>query len=237
MNDKIFDEWINSYPESVRGEFHKDGIIDPDVFSKEKIKILYVVKEPNSKNGNYDKYQGVDLRKIWGEICLKKPFDYNIARWTKIICDGVDAGHSLSWDEVAKTVRRVAIINLKKISGGGSEDREEVCLYSFNDRKFLREQIMHISPSVIFACGKDGFVLRMLWRIMNDEMCCPIGKVKSFGVTVPGRMIPVYSVFHPSLRLKKQEDEAAAVISNIVIKKIVFLEKSAKNAKSCVAQT
>lgn len=218
MDDIIFNEWINSYPEAVRGEFHKDGIIDPDAFSNEKIKILYVVKEPNSKNGNYDKYQGVDLRKIWGEVCLKKPFDYNIARWTKIISDGVDVGRSLSWPEVAETMHRVAIINLKKMSGSGSENREEVCLYSFKDREFLREQIRNINPSVIFSCGKDGFVSRMIWRIMNDEMCCPLGKAESFNVTVSGREIPVFSVFHPSLRLKRQEDDAAAVIRDILKK-------------------
>ena len=214
MHD-IFEKWINSYPESMRCEFHRDGIIDPVVFSNEKIKMLYVVKEPNSKNGNYNKYKGVDLRKIWGEICLKKPFDYNIARWSKIVCDNVDVGYSFPWTEVAETMRRVAIINLKKIAGSGSEDREEVALYAFKDRKFLREQILDINPSVILACGKDGFVARMVWRIMNDEICCPVGSADSFSVVVNERTIPVFSVFHPSLRLKKQEEAAAAMISNI----------------------
>lgn len=215
MDDIVFDKWMSSYPESVRCQFHRDGIIDPVVFSNEEIKILYVVKEPNSKNGNYDKYQGVDLRKIWGEVCLKKPFDYNIARWTKIICDNIDVGRSFPWDEVAKTMRRVAIINLKKIAGSGSEDREEVCLYSFKDRDFLRKQIQSINPSVIFACGKDGFVARMVWRIMNDEIFCPIRNEEKFCVTGSRGEIPVFGVFHPSLRLKRQGEDAAAMISSI----------------------
>lgn len=215
MNKNSFEEWIESYPESMHHEFHRDGVIEKKTFAKEGTKVLFVAKEPNSKNGNYDKYLGVDLRQLWREeIPLKKPFNYNIARWTRIICDGVDAGGSLSWEDVAKTMRRAAIINLKKMAGSGAENREEVCLYSYKDRRFIKSQILDIKPDVMFACGKDGFVFRMLWRIMNDEICFPTDNDGMFHVTLRGRSVPVFSVYHPSLR-KPDEDKAAVQIANI----------------------
>ncbi len=106
MNENFFENWINSYPELMRGDFHRDGVIEDDAFARERVKVLFVAKEPNSKNGNYDKYRGIDLRDLWrSAVPLKKPFNYNIARWTKIVCDGVDAGHSLTWESVAQTMR------------------------------------------------------------------------------------------------------------------------------------
>ncbi|MEQ1776118.1 MAG: hypothetical protein ABL891_20255 [Burkholderiales bacterium] len=219
MNEDFFKKWIQSYPQSLEREFHRDGVIDKDIFAKEKWKLLFVVKEPNSKNGNYDKYLGADLRDVWGategEKALKKPFNRNVARWTKIICDGVGSDHSLNWQDVAETMRRVAIINLKKMAGSGSENREEVCLYSFKDKGFIKEQISEINPNVILACGKDGFVFRMIWRIMNDEICFPSDIGKSFYLSLHGKAVPVFSVYHPSLRLKRQEDQAANEIVEI----------------------
>lgn len=217
MHELYFEKWIESYSESLRGEFHRDGVINEEVFSNEKRRILFVTKEPNSKDGNYDKYKGADLRKIWGEICLKKPFDRNIARWTRIICDGDDPGGSVSWQDIARTMQRVAIINLKKLAGSGSENREEICLYSYNDREFIRKQIELINPNVIIACGKDGLVFRMLWRIMYEKgkICFPAAITKEFLVCIQGRNIPVFCTYHPSLRLKKHEGEAAATITDI----------------------
>lgn len=215
MKDGIFKKWIKSYPGEMRNQFHKDGIINPKAYRRAKAKILFVVKEPNSKNGNYDKYRGVDLREIWGKTHLKKPFDRNIARWTNIVLTRKDPGHALPWSDVAKTMNSVAIINLKKIAGSGVENREEVCLYSFKDRKFLKDQISMINPDVIFACGKDGVVARMVWRIMNDNICYCAGNKREFKIRITKKDVPVYTAYHPSLRLKRQERTAAMVIKNI----------------------
>lgn len=215
MNDSFFKKWINTYPAGLRREFHRDGIINDKIFSQQKLRILFVAKEPNSKDGNFDQHLGADLRKIWGELCLKKPFDYNVARWTRIISDDVDGGHLISWAEVAQTMRRVAIINLKKMAGSGSENREEVCLYSFQDKHFIKEQLDGIRPDVIFACGKDGFVFRMLWRIINDEVCFRPENENSFKAVIHGRIVPIFSTYHPSLRLKRQKDEAADMMKGI----------------------
>jgi len=46
--------------------------------------VRFIAKEPNSKEGKYNKYLECDLRKLWKQDNpLKKPFNYNIARWSK----------------------------------------------------------------------------------------------------------------------------------------------------------
>jgi len=212
MDEKIFKEWIGSYPKAMQRGFHRDGIINVDVFSREKTKILFILKEPNSKKGKYDKYFGYDLREVFGKMGLKKRLDYNIARWTKILCDGVDVGQSFPWDDVAQTKQRVAIINLKKMAGSGSENREELCLYSYKDKDFIKRQISGINPDVIVACGADGIVSRMVWRIINDNILFSNDNEAEYSVRLKGKSVPVFVSYHPSLRLKKQEEDAAAAI-------------------------
>jgi len=93
-----------------------------------------------------------------------------------------------------------------------SENREEICLYSFKDKDFIKRQISEINPDVIVACGKDGIVFRMVWRIMNDNVLFSNDNDTEYFVRIKGEPISVFVSYHPSLRLKRQEEDAAAAI-------------------------
>ncbi|HBU69691.1 MAG TPA: hypothetical protein DEE98_04845 [Elusimicrobia bacterium] len=64
--NQLFDKWILTYPDHDYG-FHRDGIILEDQFNKERHRILFVMKEPNSSDGAFNHFIGMDLRELFGQ--------------------------------------------------------------------------------------------------------------------------------------------------------------------------
>lgn len=176
-------------------DFHRDGIVDEDRFRREKRRVLFVLLEPNSKGGRFDKHRGSDLRMLWHDVPLKKSLDRNLARWTRLLLDG--AGRS-TWtptpDETKAQLRRVAIINLKKMPGCGTADAEAIGAHAWQDRKLLREQFRIIAPHVVVACSPRAN--KVLGWVLHDDLQADVPddqpwQVKGLRV-LPGN--------HPSLR-------------------------------------
>src|SRR5512139_3278646 len=86
--DDLFDRWELTYPENVRAGFHRDGIIDEALFAEQSERVLFVLLEPNSRDGAYDRYYGEDLRKVF-KIPMPKEVNRNLGLWTRYLLDGV----------------------------------------------------------------------------------------------------------------------------------------------------
>ena len=166
--DELFLEWRESYPASVRSGFHADGIIEEDQYDREEHRILFVLLEPNSRKGRYNKYFGADLRKVFGETGLGKSIDKNLARWTQLILEGNCSNYEPTKHEALAHIRRVAVMNLKKLSGTGQADYCAVGIHAWNDRTWIRREIEIIAPEVIVACGDN--TNRVLQWILNNDM-------------------------------------------------------------------
>jgi len=191
--DSLFDEWIETYPATFRSDFHRDGIVDPVCYAKEPRRLLYVLAEPNSRGGRYDRYRGWDLRVVFGREALGKAIDLNLARWTRMALDGVTRGPDLTGKSAAVFLRRVAIMNLKKLPGSGVADREAIAIHAWRDREFIRREIQLIEPDIVITCGET--LTKLLVRILADDAVTP-----SPSIPEEWGGFEVLRAFHPSHR-------------------------------------
>src|SRR3989344_1605696 len=139
--EDLFAEWVKSYPATHQGDFHRDGIVHEGLYLREATRVLYIVLEPNSKGGRYDQHRGADLRILWGDIGLGKSFDLNLARWTAILLDGATKYFTPDAEHAKQQLRRVAIVNLKKLAGSGTANREAISVHAWRDKDYLRRQV------------------------------------------------------------------------------------------------
>lgn len=199
--DTLFNEWRESYAPAQRKEFHEDGIVDDLIFQQEATRLLYVLLEPNSKGGRYDKNQGCDLRSYFREVELRKPVNINLACWTKALLDGVaEFDSSLSAAQATVQLKRVAIMNLKKLAGSGTANLVAVGVQAWSDRKFIRREIELIAPNIIVTCSQAAN--RLFGWIIAD---CPFQEVPEKAVWSYGA-IKILPVNHPSLRPRNALD-------------------------------
>lgn len=126
-------------------------------------RLLFVVLEPNNMDNRY----GKDLRILWGDIGLGKPFDLNLARWIAILLDGATEYFYTDAEYAKQQLRRVAIVNLKKIAGGGMANNEAIKTHAQRDKDYFRRQVAIIQPTLVVTCGKPAN--RLFGQIISDD--------------------------------------------------------------------
>lgn len=204
--NKLFTQWETMLPPEVRKGFHRDGIVHEPTFEKQSDRILFVLAEPNSTGGNYDKYLGQDLRPIYGQWKWTKSCNQNVARWTRLLLDGKSEASALSGEEADALNRRSAIMNLKKTSGGGVADQAGIALFAWEHRARLRQQIAIIAPTILVACGK--VVNRMLKPVLSDDALAVAPKDKVWR----HENLVILPSFHPSLRNRTQTEDGLGLL-------------------------
>lgn len=138
----------------------RDGIIDPERFSKEHRRVLFVLRESNNSAG---RDICADLRSG-----LKWQLWHTVARWAAGLLstkpfpdfDQIDTPAHM-----ADAIQRVAIVNLKKVTGGSSANLGVINRYAYLDQELLRTQIAEIAPTLIVACGTTE---PLLWVLRPD---------------------------------------------------------------------
>lgn len=187
--DRLFDEWVETLlPNEQRG-FSRDGIIHEETFLTQCERILYVLVEPNTSNeGRFGEYSGCDLRKTLGNELFNKPFNKNLGLWTKVLLDGHTDFELLSPTDAMKQLRRVAIMNLKKVGGGGQANQPQIRRHALRDQEFIRKEVAFINPTVIVVCN------RSIWTLFTGIMTGSDRIQAEFAGAVV-----IYS-YHPSLR-------------------------------------
>jgi len=153
--DEIWRKWTEHYislgldPKTLC----KDGIIDSYTL---KPKILFILKEVNQ-------FPGGDLRALFKE----RPYGIGktLARWTAGILKGFPVYSDIkNLDENALKdyLSKVAVINLKKISGREQSDDSIINAYAHQDRELLLEQIDSINADIIVACSTMNALIWLL---------------------------------------------------------------------------
>lgn len=203
--DKLFERWVNSYPTRQRHGFHRDGIVDEDAYRLQADRVLFVLLEPNSRAGRYDRFYGDDLRRIFREENLNKELNVNLAIWTRALLDQKTDYIRPSANGTADQIRRIAILNLKKIGGSGKADYEAISIQAWQDRDFIRKEVRIISPTVVVTCGNNANRL-FGWIMKNNPFADIPDEVWNHGG------IHVLPANHPSLRPKHAKDALSRLI-------------------------
>lgn len=199
---RLFEHWQTErgYP-----SFIADGVFDEKLWTAEPLKLTFVLKEANWRNGNVDLCKWVLDNTPW------KTWN-NIARWTKGMLEGGDYPAYLSVEERNRLLSRVSFLNLKKTGGGSRTDSRELRVYAHADAPYIRKQLLLYKPDVIVCCGKwivaDSLEKEVLqrpdlpgpflpaqdWEGWDGAPCCY--------TRFPGkeRLTPVISFRHPEKR-------------------------------------
>ena len=161
---ELFAEWAASRP-----NFSPDGLINPNQYLQSKPRILFVLKEPNTKNR-----EAIDLKNFIknGSYGRRSTWD-NITRWIHGIRN---LEKEFSWKELNKkflTVEKkmeilqtACYMNLKKSPGGYTSNEENLWTIAENDKRYLNRQLNLYEPELVISCGQ--VVTEILIEIIDD---------------------------------------------------------------------
>jgi len=143
----IWQQWTNHYKSLgiEPSRISKDGIIHPDHFNTTD-KLLFVLKETNDFAGGSlsELLQDGPIYQMW----------HTAARWAAgILNDFPEYGQINNYETLTTALHQIAVINLKKATGGAYADMSVVEAYAHQDKDLLLEQIRTIDPDIILACG------------------------------------------------------------------------------------
>lgn len=188
-------DFLNTWALQAPG-FIRDGVVDHEVYWKSKNKVLFLLKEVN---GGKD----WDLREFLHEGGRKQTWD-NVTRWI-IGINNLD--RDITWEEIEsiseeqrqEALRQIAVVNVKKVSGGHTSVKEQIANAAENNSEMLRHQIDMYEPDIIICGGTDGSYFNNISEYDN-----PNWKQTKRGIWYviepSGRIIISYS--HPEARVK-----------------------------------
>jgi len=191
--DRLFDEWRRQRPDLVA-----DGVVDERTWLESQPRILFVLKEANNFSG--------DLREFLREGDRPQTWD-SVARWVKGMRRLPD---TISWSELSDIegqrpaiLRSIAVMNVKKSSGGHTSQGKELRHAARQDSELLQRQFSLYDADITICCGSDA------WECFRQFVYPPTqGKWPTtsrgipFTEIAPGRH--VFAYVHPEARTWKE---------------------------------
>ncbi|HET9176864.1 MAG TPA: hypothetical protein VFQ24_00725 [Terriglobia bacterium] len=199
--EKLFECWQKSNNELAQG-FSPDGIVDESMYDRAKLRILFVLKEPNGHSDDMRCHARHAERTLRESGRHRYATWRNLARWS----------HGLLFDhpqfsEMEKGFRSsggllsIAIINLKKTRGESKTRPRELSAFVANpiNKAMLRQEMEIIDPTVIICCGRQsvGELVKEIvapeskWSPLENGLLC-----------FEWRRSAALSFWHPAARAK-----------------------------------
>ncbi len=188
----LFHRWQEEFPE-YQGKFNKDGINNEEVFNNQKLKLLFLAKEPNDPEQG-----GGDFRDWWAEE-VKYSFSHRICEWAFGLLNGFPPVETLSYDnkERVQIMSAIAFMNLKKSGGSANADHDVIREVVTRESHLILEEISIIDPHIIVGgLGNTEFWSLLFPDIQfaNSGFDINVAKYGSY------RIIDYY---HPSYRVPR----------------------------------
>ncbi|MDE2887851.1 MAG: hypothetical protein OXR72_06520 [Gemmatimonadota bacterium] len=147
LEEACFAKWQERRPLAV-----PDGAVHPATYEASDPKLLFILKEVNDiHDPNWD------LREFLRKDCGRRQTWNNVARWVTALSLG---GANRRWDQIrdVENVRRcrlrgIAAMNVKKTTGSGSSDWNELAKFASEDACHLKEQFGIYEPDIAVLCG------------------------------------------------------------------------------------
>ena len=204
--DNLFVDWNKKYKDA----FVKDGVPCPEEYENAKIKITYILKDPNKFDVDGIEY-GRDMRRwIYEDAAEGQGITWNnITRWTKAILDVdcMDYPHLITSDDRYMWLRKISFMNLKKANGVTRANPNEIKNYAANDADLIIKQLSIYQPDIIICCGLElvGNILHDVVFMHNEEdtwredYCNTYPGCYYFYTQIPGKKkkTAVLNCYHP----------------------------------------
>lgn len=180
---------------------HIDGIINSTLFEKEKLKLLFIGKEPNKKNHNVEFGETMSFVQEWNETKPTYQFAHRIAELAYGIFNNFPNHDEIagnSDDHIKKRLeilRRISFLNIKKEAGHNTiSDKELLEIVTKNKDKIIN-QIENIQPDIIIIFVSNESIVKKLFSeidFSNSGFGCLFGHSPKY---------KVIQFYHPSVRV------------------------------------
>ena len=144
------------------------GIVHPEMYEKEKLKILFIGKEVNN-------WKGGDMRSL-ARSGPKHSYLHNLGRWAAGLLENFPEFEKINNRKTLNSaLNRISLINLKKTSGGAQANMATISAYAKKDKELLLKQIKSIQPNIIVPLATHDIVMWLLGLEPNPDMpnSCP----------------------------------------------------------------
>lgn len=207
--------------------FCRDGIIDEGIFGKvisngKPFRPLFILKEAHDKHGctnckelingcenhGINEISGIhwiDFSKCIYGYKAKEGTTAKLLEFEKIIEDGLRV--DLKDTDENRILSRVAIINLKKMGGGGTAESDKsysTLHFSCHARKFrdkIKGQIEEIKPSIIVCGGTYGEVEKIFGTA--EKIDTRYNSCKVYSSLLLSEEVIILDMYHPNQRSLK----------------------------------
>ena len=208
--NELFDSWVQQFPK-YKGKFIKDGIIDENIYDLQKIKLLFITKEPNNPDQNDSDFR------IWWSKEVKYSFSHRICEWAYGFQKGFPPIVEIPYDNEKRReiMKSIAFMNLKKSGGKASADYKEIERVLIEEKDLLLQEIFIINPNIIIGgLGKTDY-----WKYLF-----PTVEFKDSGFDIKVARVGGWKLidfYHPSYRVPRSMSYA---LLGAVSKSKVFTE-------------
>lgn len=213
---KKLDEKIRQIDETA----FVDGIINFEKYSSSPLKILWILKEPNSTEG------GLNWRE---EIGLLPTYNGNLGAYEKTFANIVYISHGLinrkrwkeiNWiqdePEIVNSLEEIAFININKTPGGSSSNDSFLeQQYQNHYKDIIKEQIISFKPNVIIGGYTIQFLIEDLKEIYPSLKYEKFVQSSNLGISVSEEdNLIVFNARHSQNRSTSREIYCSDIIDN-----------------------
>ena len=143
-----------------------DGVADPENYTG----ILFLLKEAYGKERKLAEY---DLVK---DLADNGPWGHwgHVAKWTYGLLNTdehvIAPYRDMNREEKNAMLRRMAVINVKKVNGERSSSYDDLMNYARENAAILRREIAHVRPRII-VCGNTFHFLKEIYGLTGKYSC------------------------------------------------------------------
>lgn len=188
---QLFTTWESSFPD-YKGKFIRDGIINEELYQTAKVKICFLVKEPNDPAQDaWDLANHLNNK-------FKGGFSIRLAEWSYGIQNDFPPIESIpaTPEQLHPWLKKTAVVNVKKTGGKSLSDIAEIAKHALQNKPFLLDQIRLIKPDILIAGVGEGKILDDLFEVpfQNSGYDNTIGKWEG---------IKIINFYHPSYQVPR----------------------------------
>jgi hypothetical protein len=204
--NKLFKKWAQDLRKKgilTKSErIYEDGIPFPEIYSKCRVKTVFVLREPNFD----DEHHYYDLREA-----IKKS-NNGVEWWEQRVgplCRAILPCATGDKEPHEECLRYFGYIQLKKIGGGPQATPGAIMAAVERDAELLREQFNIYKPDIVIACGLGrNNPFSLLENVLFAGQCeCLISRIRPRQCTKRtrgGKTFYILEAHHPSARSSKE---------------------------------
>lgn len=176
----------------------QDGAVNEKQYFSEKIRLLWVLKEPNVSDFDFKEFlQDSTVYNRW-----KNSYGLVVKVSNTILNNIKDTSYLLCPSNIPEIMSRIALVNVKKTGGEGGTDDKKIREYISENPDELKKQIEELSPDIIMLAGTAKYFLR---EELDDLK------------KITGKKSVMLKPYHPAQRRVKHAEYISYIIKSIVI--------------------